>query len=147
VTSTRFQNANGNTKFFEGCSAAAGGDVWLRDLWVANATYEGPDVGATDKAAECSVGVYDLCGAVDYGPQGKCKPYPGFPQSAAAPSQCTYVDETFTQRVIDAIKTHDPSSNEPLFIFWAPHAVHSPLQVCAPPLPTRALYRRPLTHA
>eukprot|EP00035_Acanthoeca_spectabilis_P010048 m.177424 g.177424 ORF g.177424 m.177424 type:complete len:301 (+) comp14910_c0_seq2:438-1340(+) len=124
-----FQNSNGNTKFFEGCSAAAGGDIWLRDLWIANATYEGPFIEGTNKSDACSVGVYDLCGIPDYAPGGHCAPYPGFPEAAAAPEGCTYVDDTFSQGVIDVIKAHDPSSDEKLFIFWAPHAIHSPLQV------------------
>lgn len=39
---------------------------------------------------------------------------------------CTYEDELFTNRVIDAIETR---SEKPLFIFWAPHIVHVPLEV------------------
>jgi len=124
-----FQNGNGNTKFFKGCSEAAGGDVWLRDLWLANATYEGPAVNAIDSATECSVGVFDLCSIPQYAPGGSCPPYPGFPKAAAEPAACTYVDETFTNHVIKAITSHDPTSEDPLFIFWAPHAIHSPLQV------------------
>ena len=40
-----------------------------------------------------------------------------------------YEDALFEERVLQAIDAHDPSS--PLFLFWAPHLVHVPLQVPA----------------
>jgi len=40
---------------------------------------------------------------------------------------CTYEDELFTNRVMDAIINRD--HEKPLFIFWAPHIVHVPLEV------------------
>jgi len=39
---------------------------------------------------------------------------------------CVYEDELFTNRVIAAI---DERTDQPLFIFWAPHIVHVPLEV------------------
>ena len=57
---------------------------------------------------------------------GGCdRPYPGFPNEQH--EGCTYVDETFSNFVLNTIQDHDPA--EPLFLFWAPHIVHSPLQV------------------
>lgn len=38
-----------------------------------------------------------------------------------------YEDALFEHHVINLLDNHDPS--RPLFIFWAPHAVHGPLQV------------------
>eukprot|EP00756_Hemistasia_phaeocysticola_P025858 Hpha_TRINITY_DN16029_c0_g1::TRINITY_DN16029_c0_g1_i1::g.119284::m.119284/K01135/ARSB; arylsulfatase B len=40
---------------------------------------------------------------------------------------CTYEDALFAEKVYHAIGTHDVS--KPLFLFWAPHIVHAPLQV------------------
>eukprot|EP00041_Stephanoeca_diplocostata_P019448 m.419703 g.419703 ORF g.419703 m.419703 type:complete len:551 (+) comp21308_c0_seq1:304-1956(+) len=39
----------------------------------------------------------------------------------------SYNDELFTNRMLDIIKAHDPTT--PLLFFWAPHTVHIPLQV------------------
>ena len=38
-----------------------------------------------------------------------------------------YEDSLFEQHVLSTIETHDPA--QPLFVFWAPHIVHTPLQV------------------
>jgi arylsulfatase B len=40
---------------------------------------------------------------------------------------CVYEDAKFTARVLEIINNHDPAT--PLFLFWAPHAVHVPLEV------------------
>lgn len=40
---------------------------------------------------------------------------------------CAYEDQLFADRVMKAIEQRDPS--KPLFVFWAPHIVHTPLQV------------------
>jgi hypothetical protein len=37
------------------------------------------------------------------------------------------VDETFSEFVLETVTKHDPTT--PIFLFWAPHIVHSPLQV------------------
>lgn len=37
-----------------------------------------------------------------------------------------YEDALLTQHVVSTIAAHDPST--PLFMFWAPHAVHEPLE-------------------
>jgi arylsulfatase B len=46
-------------------------------------------------------------------------------QANQAPG-CVYEDELFAQRVLDTINAHDPTT--PLYIFWAPHTVHGPLE-------------------
>ena len=38
-----------------------------------------------------------------------------------------YEDALFEQQVMEVVEKHPPSS--PLFLFWAPHIVHTPLQV------------------
>jgi len=40
---------------------------------------------------------------------------------------CVYEDTLFTNQVLDIIQSHDP--DVPLFIYWAPHTIHAPLQV------------------
>ena len=41
-----------------------------------------------------------------------------------------YVDDTFADRVISAVQSHDTrAADKPLFVFWATHAAHTPLQV------------------
>eukprot|EP00041_Stephanoeca_diplocostata_P026250 m.703047 g.703047 ORF g.703047 m.703047 type:complete len:521 (-) comp22918_c0_seq13:2882-4444(-) len=41
-----------------------------------------------------------------------------------------YVDDTFAARAVAAVSGHDTTNTTaPLFLFWAPHAAHSPLQV------------------
>ena len=44
---------------------------------------------------------------------------------------CTYVDDTFAAGVLAQVEKHDNISafSAPLFIFWAFHVVHAPLQV------------------
>jgi len=38
-----------------------------------------------------------------------------------------YEEDLFLQRVVDVVTSHSP--DDPLFLFWAPHLVHCPLQV------------------
>ena len=38
-----------------------------------------------------------------------------------------YEDSVFEQQVLDTVHDHDAS--KPMFLFWAPHIVHAPLQV------------------
>ena len=38
-----------------------------------------------------------------------------------------YEDGLLAERVVDLVERHDPAT--PLFVFWAPHLVHTPLQV------------------
>jgi arylsulfatase B len=47
-------------------------------------------------------------------------------QSNQAPG-CVYEDDLFTNRVLNIIAAHDPA--QPLFLYWAPHIAHVPLEV------------------
>eukprot|EP01065_Artemidia_motanka_P026718 TRINITY_DN31978_c0_g1_i1.p1 TRINITY_DN31978_c0_g1~~TRINITY_DN31978_c0_g1_i1.p1 ORF type:complete len:539 (+),score=164.55 TRINITY_DN31978_c0_g1_i1:89-1705(+) len=47
--------------------------------------------------------------------------------SQSSQAGCTYEDQLFAGRVYDAIRGHQ--KGRPLFLFWAPHIVHTPLQV------------------
>ena len=40
---------------------------------------------------------------------------------------CKYEDEIFVEQVLATIAAHDPAT--PLFLFWAPHIAHEPLEV------------------
>ncbi|KAG5176255.1 arylsulfatase B-like protein [Tribonema minus] len=50
------------------------------------------------------------------------------PNSTCAYTQnnCLYGDELYQQRASQVIMSHDPK--KPLFLVWAPHAIHSPLE-------------------
>ena len=41
-----------------------------------------------------------------------------------------YEDALFEQRMLDVIERHEPT--QPLFLFWAPHSVHTPYEVPKP---------------
>ena len=43
-----------------------------------------------------------------------------------ASGTCIYEDDLFEQRVHNIVSNHDAS--QPLFVFWATHTVHGPLQ-------------------
>jgi len=43
------------------------------------------------------------------------------------PAGCIYEDHLFLRHVLETIDTHNPK--QPLFIYWAPHNLHEPLQV------------------
>jgi len=75
----------------------------MKDLWLYNATFDGP-------ARHLANG-------------------PSCSQSNQNPSNetCVYEEETFTKAVKHIINSHDMS--EPLFLLWAMHLVHMPLQV------------------
>ena len=41
-----------------------------------------------------------------------------------------YEDSLFESAVLDAVNTHEVGAGKPpLFLFWAPHIVHAPLEV------------------
>lgn len=49
-----------------------------------------------------------------------CRPFEG----------TQYVDDTFAARAVATVTRHNAkNTSSPLFLFWAPHAAHSPLQV------------------
>merc|ERR1719265_2640561 len=62
----------------------------------------------------------------------------GMQKTGGKPSSCRaghhgdhwyggYEDALFEQQLLDLIESHDPQV--PLFVFWAPHVAHGPLQV------------------
>ena len=64
--------------------------------------------------------------------------FTGQPNGAVDPEKCQpgpfgdhvwggYEDALFEQQVMEVVEKHPPTS--PLFLFWAPHIVHTPLQV------------------
>eukprot|EP00041_Stephanoeca_diplocostata_P016857 m.334494 g.334494 ORF g.334494 m.334494 type:complete len:565 (+) comp20507_c1_seq2:254-1948(+) len=76
----------------------------VRDLWLYNATYDGPAPAEYRNGPSCSQN--------NQTPQGE---------------RCIYEEALFTTRVLDLVNFHNVS--EPLFLFWAMHLVHMPLQV------------------
>jgi arylsulfatase B len=46
---------------------------------------------------------------------------------AHQPASCKYEEDVFANFTLDAIRSHDPSV--PLFMYYAPHSVHMPLEV------------------
>ncbi|KAG5190929.1 arylsulfatase B-like protein [Tribonema minus] len=74
--------------------------VTVMDMWAHNATTEGP--------------------AFDVKPPATC--------NTKHQSGCVYVDELLQERASDIILAHD--KNQPLFLVYAPHAIHS---VLSPP--------------
>jgi len=80
--------------------AKCGDNIAMVDLWMQNETHSGPAHGLNNSRAACS-----------QAHQGK---------------GCIFEDDMFGARVVDIIMTHDLS--RPLFLFWAPHAVHGPRQ-------------------
>ena len=89
--------ASGATNFWPSCQAKYPNQR-PRDLWLHNATYEGPASALVNTSTNCSVGVHDLCS----GDGNECPAYPGFP----GPQQedCNYVDETFSHFVLDTVR-------------------------------------------
>ena len=78
----------------------------VRDLWRINSTYNGPatelanDPGCTDKSQ----------------------------RAAKSGGRCVFEDAILTQEVLRVLHEQQPGA-QPLFLFWAPHLVHMPLQV------------------
>ena len=44
-----------------------------------------------------------------------------------ANQSCAFLDDLIVERLLATIAAHDPA--QPLFLYWAPHATHSPLEV------------------
>lgn len=100
-----FENPNGDTDFFSACKKKYP-NVRPRDLWLANASYEGPAAsGYINTSAACSVGTFDLCSK-----PATCHPYPGF-RAGEEVEGCTYVDETFASEAVRTVQelTRHPS--------------------------------------
>ena len=84
------------------------------DLWRQDDHFDGPAVGLNNSA--------ELCTA-------KGEPYPTDPITGAPMDDgtCRFEDALFHRQIMNAIAAHDVS--EPLFVFWAAHTIHAPLQV------------------
>jgi hypothetical protein len=54
-------------------------------------------------------------------------PYPGWPHAQV--TGCQYEDALFTGFVQHAILSHPKPHENGLFVFWAPHVIHTPLEV------------------
>ena len=87
----------------------------LTDLW-----RKGPDAAAAGKGA---VGYNNTCA-------GMFGPGPRPPGCAPGPLGDTwyggYEDALLEQHVLATVQRHDTAV--PLFVFWAPHGIHAPLQ-------------------
>lgn len=84
------------------------------DLWAQNETYDGPAIGMNNTYSKCN------CDNGD--------PYPVTASGTPIPaSECTFEDSMFLDFVLDTIEQHDLS--KPMFVFWAAHTIHAPLQV------------------
>jgi len=95
-----------NPRAHDGCARAK------RDLW---GPADGPALELLNSAS-C-----DRRTAVQFG--GK----PLYAELLKGQGRCVYVDQLFEDRVIELVKRRRGGA-EPLFVFWAPHAVHSAYQ-------------------
>lgn len=82
-------------------------DYWTERAYEQCPTFPTTDLWANDAPA--------------YGRNGS------FTCTQARQAGCPYLDAMITESVTAVIAAHDPAT--PLFIFWAPHATHSPLEV------------------
>ena len=89
--------------------------------------------------------VVDLWHMPEGGPEGPGHGYnntcfTGQPMGAVNPSVCQpgplgdhiwggYEDSLFETQVMEVVKNHPLNPEEPFMLFWAPHIVHTPLQV------------------
>ena len=104
---------------FTGClrkNAAA-----VVDLWLSDGMHEGPARGWNN-----------TCNGSTSGPSARSGTPGGHPDSCSNGPLGQhwyggYEDSIFEQNVLSTVEAHDPS--DPLFLFWAPHIVHAPLQV------------------
>lgn len=81
-------------------------DLWLKDKDSA----EGPAIGLNNSINSCFAGN-------DAFPAGDIE------------GLCQYEDALFLRRALDIVEGYDPADNQPLFLFYAPHIAHEPLQV------------------
>ena len=127
------------------CAAAAGCVGWTHQYrspqgqnisacFVCNATKGGPNPGRTSgcvgDACDFTHAVTDLWSgaapAAAHKPPASC-----VAQNSSAPwpanSSCLYEDALFEAEVHRIVAAHDAAA-APLFLFWAPHIVHAPLE-------------------
>ena len=82
----------------------------VQDLWVSNSSYSGPAYSLANNVKQCAPTSKH---SINFGPD--------------APLDCVYEDELFGKEVIQRINEHDVNTS--LFLFYAPHSVHMPLQI------------------
>jgi len=82
-------------------------DYWTEKAYEQCPTFQTTDLWASDGPA--------------YGVNGS------FSCSQANQGDCTFLDTLIVDRLLATIAAHDPA--QPLFLYWAPHATHSPLEV------------------
>jgi arylsulfatase B len=128
---SNFWDPTGDTNYFPTC-AKIRPEYRPVDMWYSNASYEGPFPGpqrgqenSTAYNGRWPVNV-SLC---DLDMNTSCPPYPGWPGALTA--GCTYEDDLFKGQLLSDLAEYDPAGqgDSGLFVFWAPHVVHSPLQV------------------
>jgi arylsulfatase B len=119
------------------CDGFAGYDKWRPvDLWLASGGTEGPAHGLNNSLEQCSIATKEYCFPSDDSIATAAKECPAYPghgdqpgtsTKAAAAEGCEYEDGLFESTVLRRISEHDPAT--PLFLMWALHIVHAPLQV------------------
>ena len=91
------------------------------DLWDGAA----PARGRNGSTPRCAGGQQEYCFTTDDTPATayrECPPHP------VAEGGCAYEDAVFEERVLEIVRDHD-TAGPPLFLFWALHATHAPLEV------------------
>lgn len=78
------------------------GKTPVRDLWRYNATFDGPALADAPAFGTCS---------------------------QTNQTGCIYEESLFTREVLRIIRGHATGSSRPLYLFWAMHLVHMPLEV------------------
>jgi len=127
------------------CRGFGGFSEWRPvDLWQDNGTgADAPARGRNNSLTECVIATPEYCFPEDHSVQGaarECPAHPGNwarfaeqgprrlgPDNDQAGTECLYEDGLFQAEVLRTISEHDVS--QPLFLFWALHIVHAPLQV------------------
>ena len=97
------------------------------DLWRSAGDEEGPAVGLNNSLACAPVWTPEYCTATTFEAAAEdCPAYPGQARGDGG-GECVYEDGLFEAEAVRVVAAHDPAT--PLFLFWAPHIVHAPLEV------------------
>jgi arylsulfatase I/J len=107
------------------------------DLWQGNTTREGPARGLNNVARACKIATPQLCFASENTIASALLDCPAYPTELPSSqgggnegdvtAECQYEDGLFEHEVHQYITRHD--SSQPMFLFWALHLAHAPLQV------------------
>mmetsp|Transcript_125716 Transcript_125716/g.367326 ORF Transcript_125716/g.367326 Transcript_125716/m.367326 type:complete len:626 (-) Transcript_125716:132-2009(-) len=140
----QFYETSGSSRGGSTCHGYGGYDEWRPvDLWRSDATgFEGPASGLNNSLATCSIATPEFCFAGDDSPERAAQDCPAYPSlkegqgkhagrgPRGSPEECTYEDALFEGEALRHIRHHDTSV--PMFMFWALHVVHAPLEVPKP---------------